>query len=247
MVSSIVPGASGANALGVDPRFARENSQAANQSDAQRRSGDKVELSGASLAAARESVRAGVNDLHQALAVGQAAQDLLLKVQTYARQGGAAQGELDAALQAFVQRVETAIGQGARVVAGEQIAVQAEPGAEAVQIEGADLRLKAEPSFTDILKVSLNAQAADPTLSDKAQRSLDALQEAMGRLMEATRALEAHQGFLSAAENAANVRDDLDAESARLMALQVSQGLEKAGVASIANVEPKAVLALFKA
>ena len=38
-----------------------------------------------------------------------------------------------------------------------------------------------------------------------------------------------------------------DADSARLMALQVRQGLESVGTAAIANVEPQAVLSLFRA
>jgi hypothetical protein len=60
------------------------------------------------------------------------------------------------------------------------------------------------------------------------------------------RSLEAHQGFLGAAE-AASVRSDLDADSARLMALQVRQGLESANNLAIANTEPQAVLSLFRA
>jgi hypothetical protein len=43
------------------------------------------------------------------------------------------------------------------------------------------------------------------------------------------------------------VRTDLDADGARLMALQVRQGLEAAGAGAIANVEPQAVLSLFRA
>ena len=65
--------------------------------------------------------------------------------------------------------------------------------------------------------------------------------------LAAVRGLEAHQGFLGAAENSvAGVRRDLDADSARLLALQVRQGLEGAGPSPIANVEPQAVLALFR-
>ncbi|MEJ0059510.1 MAG: hypothetical protein WDM79_08050 [Terricaulis sp.] len=75
------------------------------------------------------------------------------------------------------------------------------------------------------------------------------MQQGLERLSEALRALEAHQGFLGAAQGAANanVRTDLDADAARLLALQVRQGLDAAGGAAIANVEPQAVLALFRA
>jgi len=79
------------------------------------------------------------------------------------------------------------------------------------------------------------------------QRSLEKLQEEMSRLLEQVRALEAHQGFLGAAESAAAVRGDLNADTARLLALQVRQGLQAAGAPSIANVEPQAVLSLFRA
>jgi hypothetical protein len=43
------------------------------------------------------------------------------------------------------------------------------------------------------------------------------------------------------------VRRDLDTDAARLLALQVRQGLEKTGASPIANVEPQAVLTLFRA
>jgi hypothetical protein len=95
--------------------------------------------------------------------------------------------------------------------------------------------------------VPARARADDPTLPAAVLRSLDKLQDAMNRLLESARALEAHQGFLGAVEGAANVRGDLDADGARLMALQVRQGLEASGAAPIANVEPQAVLMLFRA
>jgi hypothetical protein len=86
-------------------------------------------------------------------------------------------------------------------------------------------------------------------LGQAVQRSLEALQEAMGKLLDSARGLEAHQGFLGAVEGAlaGNVRDDLNTESARLLALQVRQGLEGMGAEPIINAEPQAVLALFRA
>ncbi len=242
MVSSIVPGTTGANVLGVDPRFAGGVPQA------QRREvgvqGDLVELSGASIAHARESVRAGMMQVQEALALGSEAQSMLVKVQAAARSGD--QAELAAALAAYAQRVDAAIARGARVAAGEDVSVQAEPGAPGVTIPGVDLRLKAQPGASDVIGVAAYARADDSALAASAQRSLDALQGAMSKLVDSARALEAHQGFLGVAE-AADVRTDLDAESARLLALQVRQGLEAAKQAPIANVEPQAVLALFRA
>ena len=165
---------------------------------------------------------------------------MLLKAQAVAR-GEGNQADLDAALSNFTQRLEAALERGGRVAAGEQLAVQAEPGSAPVLIEGADLRLGGE-----VIAISANASAADPALPNAVQRSLDNLQDAMSRLLESVRALEAHQGFLGAVEGA-GVRADIDTDAARLLALQVRQGLEAAGAAPIANVEPQAVLSLFRA
>jgi hypothetical protein len=145
-------------------------------------------------------------------------------------------------------RVQDAVAQGARLVTGESVQVQAEPGGAPVAIEGVDLRLKDAPQDEDVFAISKNASVSDVDLPQALQRSLDALQSAMAQLMDAARALEAHQGFLGAAEGAAaGVRTDLDAEGARLLALQVRQGLQAMGAAPIANVEPQAVLSLFRA
>lgn len=243
MVSSIMPGATGANALGVDQRMARANG-AAPQRREMPTQGDSVELSGATLASSRESVRAGLAHVQEALALGHEAQAMLVQVQAAAKSGS--QADLDAALSAFAERLEAAISRGATLVAGGSVSVQAEPGAAPVTIDGVDLRLKAEPSADDVMAVSSEAEVADAELPQAVQRSMEKLQDAMTRLLDSVRALEAHQGFLGAAE-AASVRSDLDADSARLLALQVRQGLEKAGGMAIANAEPQAVLTLFRA
>lgn len=243
MVSSILPGAAGANALGVDTRFTRAPAQGApRREDAVQT--DRVEVTGAALAAARESVREGLAQIHQALAVGHDAQSMLVKVQELARNGGA-QAELAETLEAYAQRADGAVAAGAGVVAGQEVVVQAEPGAAPVIIAGADLRLKQTPAARDVIAVSADAQVTDAGLAQAAQKSLENLQQEMGRLLDSARSLEAHQGFLGAAELGA--RGDLDADGARLTALQVRQGLEKVGGAAIANVEPQAVLSLFRA
>jgi hypothetical protein len=125
------------------------------------------------------------------------------------------------------------------VLAGQDVGVQAEPGAPETTIAGVDLRLGG-----DTLLAPADANADEATLQ-AAQKSMENLQEAMGRLVDSARALEAHQGFLGAAE--AGARGDFDADGARLLALQVRQGLEAAGGVSIANAEPQAVLSLFRA
>lgn len=232
MVSSIVPGASGSHTLGVDSRYARPAPPQRRDDAAQ---GDKVELSGAAIAGARESVRAAMAQIHEALAAGHDAQAMLVKAQALSKSGDAA--ALADALAAFSQRIDAAIGRGAALLAGEEVAVQAEPGAAPVTVHGVDLRLGGE-----VLLVSAEAGAEETVAA--AQKSMENLQAAMARLVDSARALEAHQGFLGAAE--AGARGDFDADGARLLALQVRQGLEAAGGLSIANAEPQAVLSLFR-
>lgn len=235
MVSSIVPGATSANALGVDTRFSRA-AQPQRREDAVQ--GDQVELSAAAISSARESVRAGMAQVHEALAAGHDAQAMLVKLQSLAKSGD--QAALTDALKSFSERVEAAINRGANVLSGEDVTVQAEPNGVPVTIPGVDLRLD-----SGVILVSADAQANDASLGQAAQKSLENLQEAMGRLVDSARSLEAHQGFLGAAE--AGARGDFDADGARLLALQVRQGLEAVGGVAIANAEPQAVLSLFRA
>ncbi len=241
MVSTITPGAAGANAFAVDQRLPRPGAQTAQQQRQDAAQGDRVELSGASIAASRESVRSGLTQVHEALALGHDAQVMLVNVQGLSRAGGS-QAELDATLSAYNQRLEGSAARDGALANGKDLVVQAEPGAAPVTIAGVDLQLGGS-----LISVSADASITDPALGQNVQKSLDALQTSMNGLVDSARALEAHQGFLSAAETAANVRTDLNADSARLMALQVRQGLETVGNAPIANVEPQAVLSLFRA
>lgn len=241
MVNSIVPGSAGStSALGLDTRYAKPGASQAQRRDEATTQGDRVELSGASIAAARESVRAGLAQIHQALVLGQDAQTTLVKVQEIARNGGP-QADLDALLGAFKTRVQAVLADGGTLAGGQNAQITAEPGATPLTIPGVDLRLGG-----DVISVGEDAQATDPALTANAQKSLETLQDVMSRLLDSARSLEAHQGFLGAAEGVTNVRTDLDADSARLLALQVRQGLE-AFRGSIANVEPQAVLSLFRA
>lgn len=241
MVTSIVPGSTSASALGVDTRFVRGQQQGAARNGDAGAMGDRVEVSGASLAAVRESVREALNQVHQALAVGHDAQAMLV-----AARGASTQAELDAILGAYQQRVDGAIAQGATLTAGQDVQVHAEPGGAPVTIAGVDLRLKSDPEATDVIGVSADAKVGDASLGQAVQRSLETLQDSMNRLIDSARALEAHQGFLGVADGVAGTRNDLDAEGARLLALQVRQGLQGIGAAPIANAEPQAVLTLFR-
>ena len=241
MVSSINPTNAGVTTLGAETRYTKPQTPLQQRESAQ---GDRVELTAASLNAARESFLEGLMQVHQALALGQDAQAMLVKAQELARSGGeGAQAELATLLSGFVERVEKAMAEGARLVSGETVNVQAEPGASPVSVDGFDMRLGEESA----LGLTANAKVSDPALAQAAQRGLEALQEAMSQLLDSARALEAHQGFLGAAQNTSAVRHDLDADGARLLALQVRQGLEASPSIAIANAEPQAVLSLFRA
>jgi hypothetical protein len=242
MVSNINPSTSGATTtLGAEQRYLRAKPPTPQAGEAAPRA-DRVEIGDAAAwSAARESVRQGLAQLGSALAAGRDVIDLLTQVQTIADSApddpAAAQSKLDDTLAKLSQRIDEALASGARVLAGENLEIQAEPGAAAVTVAGTSLNF------------DIPATVDDPeALSTAAARARDAVQGAMERFFEAARALNAHQGFLGALEGAATagVRSDLDADAARLMALNVRQGLEASGGASIANVEPQAVLSLFR-
>lgn len=237
MVSSVNPNA-GVSLRSVEPRMPRPASTGLAPEGA---AADRVDLS-ASLNAARESVRNGVSQLHQALALGHDAQATLVRVQSMLRDGVGAQSELTTLLADYQTRLDALFAQGARAAFGEEILIDAEPGAPALAISGVDLRLGGP-----VIEVEVDARADDSGLPQALLRSMDRLQEAMSQLLDNARALEAHQGFLTAAAGAtSSVRHDLDADGARLLALQARQGLEAARGVPIANVEPQAVLAHFR-
>ena len=250
MVNSINPGATSVGALGADQRYTRTTTNTSQQNLARSAVNDTVDLGDAAQwSAARESVRNGLAQVHQALAIGTEAQATLLQVRELATSGDAdAKEKLATLLATFAAKVQSAIGDGSTLINGGSLSIQAEPGAAPVEIDGVDLSLKADPDADDVMQVSSNAQIDDDGLAQAAQTSLERLQEAMQRLLDAARSLEAHSGFLGAVEGAvgSNVRTDLDADSARLLALQVRQGLDGLAGKAIANVEPQAVLTLFR-
>jgi hypothetical protein len=228
MVSSIVNGAT-ANTVGVDPRLTRTPSQGGTIGQDKSSSQDRVEISGpAALAASRDSVANGLSQVQQALSVARDAQSTLLQVQS----GDLSGDDVTSALQDYATNYSDAA-QSNVLVTGQDISVNAEPGSPPITISGADLSLNG-------LGLSGNPSAGDT------QSALDRLQSVTDSLGDASSALQAHQGFLGAAQNAVSSVSDLNADSARLLALQVRQGLE-ASRGAIANVEPQAVLALFRA
>lgn len=233
MVASITPNTAGAAALGAEPRVARpqltlpQKPQTATNSEAA-----QVTLSDAASAfrAAQASVTDGLAALDLALAAGREALLHLNEIGEAARGGEDAQDAIDAYARGL-ERADSAL------LFGESIEIDAEPGAQPLAIAGADIRLGA------LIAVPADAQSATPAdIARAAQTGASVLQQHLTRLETVARSLEAHAGFLSAAGNDGA---GVDADAARLLALQVRQGLAGSG-AAIANAQPQAVLSLFK-
>lgn len=249
MVTITNTSAAGIGALGVETRAnTRPVLTPLVRDDAARNGADSVQISDAAAwRAAQESVRAGIAQVRTALSIGEEAQALLARVQDLAKSGDAdAEEEVKRLAAEFAEKIDAAIRDGAALLKGDALNVQAEPGSAPLSIAGLDLRLKEDAGEDGVIGLGRTDSLADA--GEAARASFPGLQSGLVRLAEALRGLEAHQGFLGAAEDAAaNVRTDLDADTARLLALQVRQGLDAAGAASIANVEPQAVLSLFRA
>jgi len=198
--------------------------------------------------AARESVRLALADLDLSLAAGKS-------VTTLAAQLGEAARAEDATtfktlLTELQDSVAAAVKSGANVAAGGTLRVQFEADAPPFEITGVDLRLKADASERAALRLTEGANAETPADAAAAARDADEtlarVQAELTRLRAAAQRLENHDGFLAAAEGAlaSGVRTDLDAETARLLALQVRQGLS-ASNGAIASANPDSVLGLF--
>jgi hypothetical protein len=245
MVSSIVPGVTGAGALGLEPRLVRGDAAAADKPDTPAWPGDAVQIgSGAQWANVRESVNSALTQIDLALKTGQDALSLAAKIRDASSAEPPDQDTVDTLLSQLDDTLNSAVSSGARLLAGEDLQVQAEPGAPTVRVAGFDGQLQDGPG--SVFAFARDAQAG-PDLAKAADASIAALQSNLTRLAGAARTLSAHQSFLGAAANVDGVRNDLDADGARLLALQVRQGLDAAGGGAIANVEPQSVLSLFRA
>lgn len=233
MVTSITPGAASAPSLGTEARAPRPQLSLQPRGDGAI-ANDAVTVSDAAAAwtSAKSSVSDGLSALDLALAAGREALLHLNEIGEAARSGGDAQAAIDA-YQAALDDAQSPL------LSGEDLLVDAEPGANAVRVPGFDARLGAGvgvPADASSLSAAALARAA--------QDGAAALQKHLNDLDAAASALEAHAGFLDAAQGAG--RADIDADGARLLALQVKQGLAGSG-AAIANAQPQAVLSLFKA
>jgi hypothetical protein len=244
-------GAAGLSSLGADPRSRATLSLLNTQADAA--SSDTVNLSdGALWGAAAASVREGLNQLNKSIDAGENMEGLLRDLQSAAKTYGDDPSSGREAIDQILAKLQSAAGdaeaQGARMVRGQSISVTAEPGAAPITIPGLDLQVRNAPSSGDLIQVPASGDIDAAALQSQAKASLDNLRAQLSRLGDARNALDQHSSLLSAASGSATsgVQTDLDAEGARLLALQVRQGLSQSNATSIVNVEPGAVLSLFR-
>jgi flagellin len=215
--------------------------------------GYRTEISGARAALGKAS-----GSLDLALAAGREAANIVSQMRDLARAASAgddaaragADQTFKALLQRYDQVVGSAIDAGADVLAGQSLSLEVDPDAPPITVQGFDLRLKADPGAEDVLRLSTGASLADQSSAASAARDADSslarIDIALGRLSGASQKLAAHDGFLGALDKAVanDVIPDLDAESARLTALQVRQTLS-ASQSAIANAAPSTLLSLF--
>jgi flagellin len=214
------------------------------------------------IATAQATLTDARGKLDLALAAGREGAGILSQLRDVARaaaNGDAATSAASAAsgdtfkalLQKYDQVVSGAVDGGAGILAGQSLTLTVDPDAAPIDVQGYDMRLKAQPGAEDVLRLSSDANIGDAASAASAARdseaSLARMDTALGRLSAAAQKLGSHASFLSALDSSvANaVSPDLDAEGARLTALQVRQSLAGANGA-IANSSPSGLLGLFR-
>jgi flagellin len=155
-------------------------------------------------------------------------------------------------IQQFGRLIDQAIRDGSTLLEGKELAIAADPElTQSASVDGLDLRLATRPSGADVVQIGAGASVADPASAADSVRRLDEtvrrIDDGVRRLSDAGEGLGGHERILSALSTALRetLSVDLTADGARLMALQVRQGLS--GVSeSIANVRPDGLLAHFR-
>jgi flagellin len=255
-VSSVqsIPYAPPSNAANSNRAVGAEPARAAPQRTDQIQSSYRGEIGGA-----REALSGAGARLDLALAAGREAAKLVSQMRDFARAAAtgdeatraAASASFASLLDQYGKTVGAAIAGGASVLAGEAVSVSVDPDAPSVTVQGHDLRLKDQPGAEDVLRLSTKSHLNDPTAAADAARDAEAslarLDTALSRLSGACLRFASHDAFLATLDSAvaADVSTDLDAEGARLTALQVRQSLAGVNVA-IANSAPSGLLALFR-
>jgi hypothetical protein len=187
---------------------------------------------------ARESVRSGQAALTLSAAAGRQAASYLDSIATAAREGRSDDvAALDEQLRAHVT---SSIEAGASLLAGGSLKVDLGGEGATFSVDGSDLRFPAQP------RQGLDSPGAAEAIGSAAEVAAKEIRTTATRWDEAAQRVSAHEGVLAAASRlGAGATQDLNADGARLMALQVRQSLGDGGIA-IANADPKAILALFK-
>lgn len=157
-----------------------------------------------------------------------------------------------AALQKIGLAVDAAVADGAPLLAGGALRIDADPDSDAHhEVAGLDIRLKSAVTGEEALLLTRGASVADRTGAEDAaraaDRSLARIDAGLRRLGGDSARLDQHDRLLGALDTALaqSVEPDLGAEAARLLALQVRQDLA-GGAGPVANARPNAVLALFR-
>ena len=245
MVSAITPSMIGAlTPQTTQSAEARQREKAGGETSAA--PSDTVSIHPAPWNAARDSVRQALADIDLSLAAGRDAAALIARI------GEAARGGDEATLRTLLAQLDgvvtEAVNAGATALAGATVSAAAEPDAPAFEVQGVDLRLCDDAD--DRLGRASNAATpeAAAVAASAAQETLARLDAALGRLSAASARLHAHEGFLAALQSnvAGDVKTDIDAEAARLIALNVRQGLAQSE-AAIVSANPDSVLSLFRA
>jgi len=188
---------------------------------------DEAALESAWLEARRQAFEA-LTALDTAIAGGREALGLLGQLGAALRgQDSDAAATLNDAVRAALSDAGEA---GAGLLAGDDLIVQLDSEAAGLRVEGLD--------FSAGLPSALSAAAVDQTYA--------AWESALASWGAASRRLQTHASVLGAVTSATGgARDDLDADGARLLALQVSQTL-KGLDGSIVGARPSSVLSLFR-
>lgn len=161
------------------------------------------------------------------------------------------QGSLEGFLSRLEQIVTRALEAGGDLIAGGTLTIEGQVAGLTIEIDGVDLRLSATPGSDAALQLTLghnvNDAASAARTARASQGSLAAVSQALTRLDAAAERLARHDTVLGALDSAlaSQVRPDLDADGARLLALQVRQGLAGTDF-NISQQAPKALLSLFR-
>lgn len=253
----------------VTPTATQPRAPAAVETDkAPRVSASAVDIDPANLeyhddvVAAREDVADARDAIHFAIATAREARGFLLEARDLALRAAdadtpdAARAAQDVGFRSVLQQlgklVDGAIAAGAPLVAGDTLSVEADPDSPVtLEVGGLDLRVKASVNGDEAVLLTRTSTIADRSNALEAARAADQsvanVDAGLRRLDGESGRLAQHDRILGALDASliSNVRVDLDADGARLLALQVRQDLSQA-TAPIASARPNAVLSFFR-